>query len=54
MKSTIASVREDLTKLTTLVENHIMTRLKWQDAKLNFILGFLGLILALLAVIIIK
>lgn len=32
--------------------NHIPSRLKWLDLKLNFVLVFMGLILALLAVII--
>jgi len=33
---------------------HLSKRIGWQDIKLNFVLGFMGLILALLAGIIIK
>ena len=32
--------------------NHIITSLRWQDIKMNFLLGFLGLVMGLLAVII--
>ena len=30
--------------------NHIPTRLKWLDVKVNFILAFTGLVLALVAI----
>jgi len=46
------SMKGQIDMLWDAVYNHIPTRLKWQDVKLNFILGFLGLILTLLAVII--
>ena len=32
--------------------NHIPSRLRWQDVKLNFLLGFVALILGLLGVLI--
>lgn len=32
---------------------HLTRKVRWQDIKLNFLLGFLGLVLALLAVLII-
>ena len=34
--------------------SHLIKRVNFQDIKLNFLLGFLGLVLALLAVLIIK
>lgn len=44
--------KEQISMLWEGVFNHIPTQLKWQNVKLNFILAFMGLVLALLAVII--
>jgi hypothetical protein len=42
--------KEQISMLWDAVYNHLPSRLNWQDKKLNFILIFMGLILAALAI----
>lgn len=44
-------LEDQMDTLWDIVANHILTRLHWQDVKLNFILAFLALTLALLSII---
>jgi len=37
--------------LWDICSNHILGRLRWQDVKLNFILGFMGLVMVVLGVL---
>ncbi len=43
-------VEGQISVLWDFMTNHVWSRLKWQDVKMNFVLVFLGLILALLAI----
>lgn len=43
--------KDQISMLWDAVYNHIPARLKWQDVKLNFILGFMALILVVLGVL---
>ncbi len=40
--------------LWDIVCNHIMSRLKWQDVKLNFILAFLAILMGLVTIVLAK
>ena len=44
------AAKDQVDMIWTQCFNHIPTKLKWLDVKLNFILVFMGLVLALLAV----
>jgi len=44
--------KDQLSMLWDAVYNHIPTRIRWIDVKVNFMLGFLGLILGLLAILV--
>lgn len=46
--------KEQISMLWDAVYNHLPTRLGWIDIKIGFIMGFLGLILALLGVLIMR
>ncbi len=43
--------KDQIGMLWDAVYNHIPTRLKWQDIKLNFILGLIALVLVFLGVL---
>jgi len=40
--------------LWDIVTNHVWTRLLWQDIKINFVLVLLSIILALVAILVVK
>lgn len=48
------TTKEQVDKLWDIVTNDIMTRLRWQDIKINFILTLVAIILALTAIAVLK
>ena len=46
------SLEDQIDTLWDIVANHILSRLHWQDIKLNFIMGLVALILALVSILI--
>lgn len=45
--------KDQISMLWDACFNDIPHRLKWQDVKINFILGFMGVVLTLIAVILV-
>ena len=48
------TMKEQVDMLWDAVYNHIPSKLRWQNVKLNFILTFMALVLALQAVLILR
>jgi hypothetical protein len=48
------TTKDKVDKLGKIVCNHILHRVMWQDTKMNFVLTFLALILALVAILVIR